>query len=301
MASSLPPSTHDEESPYKDLSGQVTTEKYRFVVGGFADIFRGEWKDPSTSGKVVQVAVKMLRGVHNMEPESLEVFNRHLNRETRVWHRLSDSNILPFFGLCYDLDPCPSMISPRYDNGDVLKYLVKKPKEDRLKIVIGVARGLKYLHASDVIHGDLKGRNILIDDDGCPRLCDFGQSKLIGIAGFTATKFAGSVRYLAPELLPTESEDVLILTRETDVYAFSMAALEILSGKQPFFDISWETVVIAKVQSGKRPEQSLYLPMTFTDPLWMLLVKCWDQDKARRPSMKSVVESLEHDTEGIQA
>jgi len=107
-----------------------------------------------------------------------------------------------------------------------------------------VARGIGYLHASNVIHGDIKGvgafhpvlaenltssvqRNVLIDDDGTARLCDFGQSKLIGIAGFTATKFAGSVRYLAPELLPTDSDEKLTPTRETDVYAFSMVALEV--------------------------------------------------------------------------
>ena len=70
-------------------------------------------------------------------------------------------------------------------------------------------------------------RNILIDEEGAPRLCDFGQSKLIGIAGFTATKFAGAARYLAPELLPTASEEQVKLTRETDVYAFSMVALEV--------------------------------------------------------------------------
>lgn len=76
-------------------------------------------------------------------------------------------------------------------------------------------------------------RNILIDDEGAPRLCDFGQSKLIGIAGFTATKFAGATRYLAPELLPTECEQCekpVKLTTETDIYGFSMVALEVCVG-----------------------------------------------------------------------
>ena len=91
-------------------------------------------------------------------------------------------------------------------------------------------------------------RNILIDDEGAPRLCDFGQSKLIGIAGFTATKFAGATRYLAPELLPTQCEQCqylapellpteceqcekpVKLTTETDVYGFSMVALEVRVG-----------------------------------------------------------------------
>jgi len=293
MAFSLPPSTSDEQSPYKDLSGQVTMDEYPFAVGGFSDVYRGAWNDPEKPGQIIKVAIKIFRAVPIMEAELLETFKRRLNRETRVWHRASNSNILPFFGLCYDLGRAPAIISPLRDNGPIHKYIDRNPREDRLKIVIGVARGLKYLHDSNIIHGDIKAHNILAGDDGSPQLCDFGQSKLIGIAGFTATTFAGSVRYLAPELLPTESNGNVILTRESDVFAFSMVALEILSGKRPFFNMVPETAVIYNVQIGNRPERILYLPTTFTDPLWMLLVKCWDQDKTQRPSMRSIVKSLE--------
>jgi serine/threonine protein kinase len=72
--------------------------------------------------------------------------------------------------------------------------------------------------------------NVLIDDDGTPRLSDFGRSKLIDQGGFTTTTFAGSARQIAPELIiATESEDDQLpkLTKEADVYAFSMVALEV--------------------------------------------------------------------------
>jgi serine/threonine protein kinase len=77
-------------------------------------------------------------------------------------------------------------------------------------------------------------RDILIDDKGTPLLCDFGRSKLIDHRGFT-TLFAGSARYMAPELTATESdvdfefasESFPILTKATDVFAFSMVALEV--------------------------------------------------------------------------
>jgi serine/threonine protein kinase len=70
-------------------------------------------------------------------------------------------------------------------------------------------------------------RNVLIDDDGTPLLCDFGRSRFIGQRGFT-TEFAGTVRYLAPELIDCASNNATpLVTEETDIYAFSMAALEV--------------------------------------------------------------------------
>jgi serine/threonine protein kinase len=77
-----------------------------------------------------------------------------------------------------------------------------------------------------------------VDDDGNPRLADYGRSKFIDHRGFTTT-FAGSARYMAPELTAAEpdfdihdgdyeiSEFPPILTKETDVYAFSMVTLEV--------------------------------------------------------------------------
>ena len=66
--------------------------------------------------------------------------------------------------------------------------------------------------------------NVLIDDDGVPRLSDFSQSKFVDHRGFT-TQLAGSARHMAPELM--WETDCRALTYETDVFAFSMLALEV--------------------------------------------------------------------------
>src|ERR1700691_6303048 len=87
--------------------------------------------------------------------------------------------------------------------------------------------------------------NVLIHDDGTPRLSDFGRSKFIDHRGFT-TSFSGSSRYMAPELTMAESDvdydddDNPVndappkLTKETDVFAFSMVALEV---SYPAFEV----------------------------------------------------------------
>jgi serine/threonine protein kinase len=139
--------------------------------------------------KVIQVAIKLLSGVHT-DPEVLQQvtrvkpskqeptivpltgINQRLKRETRVWYCLSDKNVMPFFGLCNDLGPSAAMISPLYDNSDMIQYFKKTPGADRQIIVsltafgengvssllqiTGVAHGLKYLHSKDIVHGDLK-------------------------------------------------------------------------------------------------------------------------------------------------
>jgi len=280
----------------------VKTEDHYFAYGGFSEIYKGVWTDPLT-GDVTKVAIKLLRGVHT-DPTVLEHTIRRLNRETRVWHSLSHTNVMPFLGLCSGIGPSPAMISPLFENGDVHRYLVSNPQANRLEIIIGVAHGLRYLHSRNVVHGDLKGHNVLIHDDGTPRLSDFGRSKFIDHRGFT-TSFSGSSRYMAPELTMAESDvdydddDNPVndappkLTKETDVFAFSMVALEIITGKLPFFYIRQDTTVIAFIQEGKRPERSRCLPTIFTDTMWELLVNCWDRDPGQRPNMGTVVQRLE--------
>jgi len=299
MADSLPPPTAEEQTPYKDLTGQVCkTEDHYFSVGGFSEIYEGEWTDPLT-GEVVRVAIKLLRGVHT-NPVTLEQTTRRLRRETWIWRSLSHKNVLPFLGLCSGIGPSPAMISPLCVNGDIHRYLVSNPQVDRLAVTIGVACGLEYLHSKDVVHGNLKGHNVIVDDDGTPRLSDYNRSKFIDHRGFTST-FSGFSRYMAPELFAMESDaeddfsspEIPGLTKQTYVYSFSMLALEILTGKLPFFYLRQDVTVVARVGDGTRPDRVRCMPTIFTDPMWELMVNCWDQDPAQRPDMGNVVKRLE--------
>jgi len=99
--------------------------------------------------------------------------------------------------------------------------------------------------------------NVLIDDDGTPHLADFGRSKLIEHRGFTTATIAGSARQMAPELLPRDEEDddseetesdqpkeSPKLTKEADVYAFSMVALEVSDPRDLLQHSSWLRCVV---------------------------------------------------------
>ncbi|KAJ0706066.1 putative protein kinase RLK-Pelle-CrRLK1L-1 family [Helianthus annuus] len=104
----------------------------------------------------------------------------------------------------------------------------------RLKIAIGTARGLDYLHTGvgtqhGVIHRDVKSSNILLDHNWAATISDFGLSK-IGPTNqsisFVDASVKGTFGYLDPEYFYTRK-----LTRKTDVYAFGVVLFELLSGR----------------------------------------------------------------------
>jgi serine/threonine protein kinase len=76
-----------------------------------------------------------------------------------------------------------------------------------------------------VIHGDIKGTNVLVDSQGCPKLCDFGLAKTLeeNPSGLTTAEvFVGSTRWLAVELLSENSR-----TRQSDIWAFGHLIIEV--------------------------------------------------------------------------
>lgn len=107
--------------------------------------------------------------------------------------------------------------------------------------ITGIASGLAYLHSRNVIHGDLKAANILLDDALNPKICDFGMAKVLHTEyelTSAALKGGGSWRWMSPELIEEESKK----TTESDIYAFGMTIAEVrmmfLSGMKITSDTS---------------------------------------------------------------
>ncbi|XAR51004.1 Non-specific serine/threonine protein kinase [Bertholletia excelsa] len=108
----------------------------------------------------------------------------------------------------------------------------------RRQVVIGIARGIAYLHGEvrpHIIHRDIKARNILLDQNFTPKISDFGLSKLFREnTSHISTRVAGTIGYLAPEYAFSGH-----LTRKSDVYSFGVLLLEIVSGN-PVVVFDWE-------------------------------------------------------------
>lgn len=110
----------------------------------------------------------------------------------------------------------------------------KKKKLDwnlRLKIALGAAQGLAYLHhdcTPRIIHRDVKSSNILLDAEFEPRLTDFGIAKSLSpTKSHTSTYIMGTIGYIDPEYARTSR-----LTEKSDVYSYGIVLLELLTGRK---------------------------------------------------------------------
>ncbi|XP_031477357.1 receptor-like serine/threonine-protein kinase ALE2 isoform X3 [Nymphaea colorata] len=103
----------------------------------------------------------------------------------------------------------------------------------RMKIALGAARGLAYLHEDSsprVIHRDFKSSNILLEDDFTPKVSDFGLARAAVEEGseHISTRVMGTFGYVAPEYAMTGH-----LLVKSDVYSYGVVLLELLTGRKP--------------------------------------------------------------------
>ncbi|KAJ7500769.1 kinase-like domain-containing protein [Mycena galericulata] len=182
-------------------------------AGGFSVVYKGRWKEGG-----MDVAIKEFLNGDDIDDVMDELW---------IWRKLEHANLLPFIGGAL-LEAPYFAVSPYCKAGNVLEYLAKHHEADRLQVVIDITKGLEYLHACHVVHGDLKARNVLINDQGTALVADFGLSRLHSLSSSHhpshASGHAGTIHWLAPELLIDGRSNPSF---ESDVWAFSMTLYEI--------------------------------------------------------------------------
>ncbi|KAL3523583.1 hypothetical protein ACH5RR_016417 [Cinchona calisaya] len=134
--------------------------------------------------------------------------------------------------LVYEYMPCRTLADNLYKQSRKGKNIAPLSWEQRLKICIGAARGMEYLHTGTecaVIHRDVKDSNILLDENFVAKVSDFGLSRLEKITqskSYVSTKIKGTAGYWDPEYVMTSR-----LTRKNDVDSFGVVLLVVLSGR----------------------------------------------------------------------
>jgi len=286
----------------KDLSQYTTrmVEKAAIVSGGFADIWTGTLTIKLESHSLgLQVALKQLRG----KATQSKLAERH-KREISVWSKLRHPNILPFLGLADVEEKGSCFVSPWMANGDVTAYL-KSHKDDkdldRIRIIRGIVQGIAYLHTQTwpIVHGDIKGGNILISADGNPVLCDFGLAIMLDPefdGGTTTSAQNGSQRWMAPERLLPQQYGISTSQSRTlaaDMFSFAMTAVEILTGEWPFPKSSSFNAGM-QILTGERPDiPEPYITGSKYADLVNAIRKCWDAKPENRLKAVEVLEMQE--------
>ncbi|KAJ6554032.1 kinase-like domain-containing protein, partial [Mycena vulgaris] len=152
------------------ITGVTGRDEHATFGGGFGDIYRASY-----AGK--RVALKHLRTFRDAENRRMRLVRSFFQfcREALVWQHLHHPFILPLIGIDRDTFP-PSicMVSPWMEHGTVLKYLNDYGRANVDKLLSEIAQGMQYLHSKNIVHGDLRGANILITHEWSACLADFG-------------------------------------------------------------------------------------------------------------------------------
>jgi interleukin-1 receptor-associated kinase 4 len=198
--------------------------------GGFGYVYKG-WIDertlsPSKPGSGMVVAVKKLKE---------EGFQGHRQwlAEVDCLGRLHHMNLVKLIGYCSKGDHIRLLVYEYMPKGSLENHLFRRgaepiPWRTRIKVAIGAARGLAFLHEAQVIYRDFKASNILLDSEFNAKLSDFGLAKVgpTGDRTHVSTQVMGTQGYAAPEYVATGR-----ITAKSDVYSFGVVLLELLSGR----------------------------------------------------------------------
>nr|GEW72156.1 serine-threonine/tyrosine-protein kinase catalytic domain-containing protein [Tanacetum cinerariifolium] len=257
------PSLSDSPSPRKVTRKVSRSRSPRRPLrrhGGFGKVYKGTI---SNGGSRLVVAIKRLDSTSNQGAEEFWA-------EVEMLSKLRHCHLVSLIDYCNDHNEMILVYEymPRGTLEDHLhKRLYSLPWITRLKICIGAARGLDYLHTGTgikhgVIHRDVKSSNILLQNIWEAKISDFGLSKICPKSQqstYVNTIVKGTFGYLDPNYFYTGK-----LTRKSDVYAFGVVLFEVLCGKRA-------------VDSSLDEDQ------------WSLAV--WAQDSIKEGKLKQIVDS----------
>ncbi|KAL5704600.1 hypothetical protein ACHQM5_023004 [Ranunculus cassubicifolius] len=264
--------------------------------GGYGIVYKGILPDNSV------VAVKNLL---NKKGQAEKEFKVEVEAIGKVRHK----NLASLIGYC--ADGAQRMLVYEYlDNGNLEQWLHGDLGRNnpltwdiRIKIAVGTAKGLAYLHEGlepKVIHRDVKSSNILLDKKWNARVSDFGLAKLLGSdASYVTTRVMGTFGCVAPEYANTG-----MLSEGSDVYSFGVLLMEIISGRSPVDYarptgevnmVDWFKGMVASRRGEEVVDPAIkVLPSTRALKRALLVcLRCLDLDANKRPKMGQVVHMLE--------
>ncbi|KAK8838662.1 hypothetical protein M9Y10_032699 [Tritrichomonas musculus] len=233
--------------------------------------------------------------------DSQERCQQVINREIDIMLTVNHPTIVPFIGYSktdFQDENNPIILMKLAQNGslfDILKQIQQSTGPQnysntaRQIILIGIARGMKYLHDRNIIHRDLKPGNILLDENLHPLITDFGLSKMFDVGhSKSQTQFGGTLPYMAPEVIKGDDYD-----RKADVYSFAIIMFEVVTDSTPYPLL--ESGKMTEYEFRKNVLKKSYRPeFTFSvkPPIRNLIEQCWSRDPSDRPSFKEILVKL---------
>lgn len=269
--------------------------------GGSGNVFKVAVNDPSCEN----VAVKRIWTYRKMDQKHEKEFLA----EVEILGSIRHSNIVKLL-CCISSDDSKLLVYEYMENNSLDRWLNRKKQKNiiltwpmRLKIAIGAAQGLCYMHhdcSPPILHRDVKSSNILLDSLFHAKIADFGLAKLLVKKDEpnTMSGIAGSFGYIAPEYAYTTK-----VNEKTDVYSFGVVLLELVTGKEPkdgdehtsLAEWAWkhygEGKPIGDAIDEEMKEQCYLQEMI---AMFRLGLICTSTLPTNRPSMKEILQILQN-------
>ncbi|ETV93345.1 TKL protein kinase [Aphanomyces invadans] len=253
----------------------------RIASGGFGSVWLGKYDQND-------VAVKLLASGRIKTQDSMQ---RFIN-EVKLLARLQHPNVVEFIGACWQSLDTVHLVVEYMNMGDLKDHLDRHatmPWQHKLQCAVDVAEGLSYLHHLEVIHRDLKSRNVLMDSHKPCKLSDFGISRKV--VSTTMSQEVGTFLWAAPEALNGSQ-----LTVAADIYSFGMILSELDTHRVPFDGLATEygdvlvpMAIVMKVMEGELQVQpSPGCPL----PIALIMKACTQHDPKLRPTANELLDTL---------
>ncbi|CBI22598.3 unnamed protein product, partial [Vitis vinifera] len=297
LESSLSVSGAPMNFSYRNLQSRTGNFSQLLGTGGFGSVYKGSLSDEAL------VAVKKLDKV-------LSHGEKEFITEVNTIGSMHHMNLVRLCGYCSE-GSHRLLVYEFMKNGSLDKWIFpSKHCRDRLldwgtrfHIAIATAQGIAYFHEqcrNRIIHCDIKPENILLDENFCPKVSDFGLAKLMGREhSHVVTMVRGTRGYLAPEWVSNRP-----ITVKADVYSYGMLLLEIVGGRrnldmtfdaEDFFYPGWAFKEMSNGTTRKVADRRLEgaveeeeLERALKTGFW-----CIQDEVFMRPSMGEVVKMLE--------
>ncbi|CAL4974449.1 unnamed protein product [Urochloa decumbens] len=265
--------------------------------GGFGRVYEGILEDGE------RVAIKVLK---RDDQQGTREFLAEVEMLSRLHHR----NLVKLIGICTE-GHSRCLVYELVPNGSVESHLHGSDKgaarldwDSRLRIALGAARALAYLHEDSsprVIHRDFKSSNILLEYDFTPKVSDFGLARTALGEGneHISTRVMGTFGYVAPEYAMTGH-----LLVKSDVYSYGVVLLELLTGRKPV-DMSrppgqeslvaWASSLLTNKDGLKSiidPSLGSSIPFDSIAKVAAIASMCVQPEVDQRPFMGEVVQAL---------
>ncbi|KAL1504701.1 hypothetical protein AB1Y20_008480 [Prymnesium parvum] len=264
------------ERPVWEFDFAEITLGNRIGAGAFGEVYEASWRRS-------RIAVKRLLCQRLTEDAHSQFMG-----EMELMSNLRHPNIVRFLGACFE----PLQMSILFELCSTSLFHLLHSSEGAplgMEFALGIIRqtalGIFYLHQCKlpVLHLDLKSANVLLDEHGVAKVCDFGLSHIKRETAVITSRM-GSPQWTAPEILRGEPHD-----ESADTYSFGILLYEIMARELPYKGVDTFQVVMGVI-TKMLPRPTLPTDCVYPQQLQELMRACYAEEAAQRPRFSRILD-----------